>query len=167
MRALAVIAVATLLAGCGANATPVGKSAIKRTDLLRQGLGDAVHEAVQVRVDFTPKAAFGKHVHPGEEIAYVLEGSLAHHIEGSSPIVLSAGDAVFIPAGTRHAARNVAAGRSVELATYLVEKEKPLVVLTPNGDGGRRPAWTACTGNGRMIAIHIATLLARRNSASH
>lgn len=138
MRALAVMAAAVLLAGCGVNASPVSKPSIERTGVLRQDLGDAVREAVQVRVDFAPGAAFGMHVHPGEEIAYVLEGSLAYQIEGRPPIVLRAGDALFIPAGTRHAARNVGAGRSVELATYLVEKGKPLVVLVPNRDDDRR-----------------------------
>lgn len=138
MRALAVMAAAMLFAGGGAHAASPGKPSIKRTDVLRQDLGNAVGEAVQVRVDFPPGAAFGMHTHPGEEIAYVLQGSLAYHSPGRPLIVLRAGEALFIPAGTRHAARNVAAGRSVELATYLVDRGKPLVVPSPNRDAGRR-----------------------------
>ena len=138
MRALTVMAAATLLAGCGVNAAPAGTPSIARTDVLRQDLGDAGREAVQVRVDFAPGATFGMHTHPGEEIAHVLEGSLAYQIDGRPPIVLTAGDALFIPAGTKHAARNVGAGQSVELATYLVEKGKPLVVLAPKRNDGRR-----------------------------
>jgi quercetin dioxygenase-like cupin family protein len=34
-----------------------------------------------VRVDFAPGAAFGKHRHPGEEIVYVIEGSLEYQVE--------------------------------------------------------------------------------------
>lgn len=80
MRALAVMAAAILLAGGGAHAAPPGKPSIKRTDVLRQDLGNVVGEAVQVRVDFAPGAALGMHIHPGEETAYVLQGSLAYHI---------------------------------------------------------------------------------------
>jgi hypothetical protein len=45
------------------------------------------------------------------------------------PVTLKAGDVLFIPAGTIHSARNVGTGRAAELATYIVEKGKPLVVL--------------------------------------
>ena len=45
------------------------------------------------------------------------------------PVMLKAGDVLFIPAGTIHAAKNVGSGNGVELATYIVEKGKPLVVL--------------------------------------
>jgi quercetin dioxygenase-like cupin family protein len=73
--------------------------------------------------------AFGKHTHPGEEIIYVLDGSLEYEVEGKRPVTLRAGDVLFIPAGTVHAARNVGSGIGSELATYVVEKGKPL--LTP------------------------------------
>ena len=82
-----------------------------------------------MRVDFAPGAAFPKHSHPGEEIVNVLEGSLEYEIEGKSPVTLKAGDVLFIPAGTIHAARNVGSGNAAELATYIVEKGKPLLVI--------------------------------------
>jgi quercetin dioxygenase-like cupin family protein len=69
------------------------------------------------------------HTHPGEEVAFVLEGRLEYQFEGKPPIALRAGDSLFIPAGTPHAARNVSNVNATELATYLVEKGKPLVVL--------------------------------------
>ena len=102
---------------------------IRRTDLLRHDLSVAGREVVQVRVDFGPGAAFGKHTHPGEEIAYVIEGSLEYQVEGRPPVTLTAGDVLFIPAGTIHAARNVGTGNGAELATYIVEKGKPLVAM--------------------------------------
>ena len=86
-------------------------------------------EAIQVRVDFAPGAAFGKHTHPGEEIIYVLEGSLEYEIEGKPPVTLKAGDVFFVPAGTIHAARNVGTRNAAELATYVVEKGKPVLTL--------------------------------------
>jgi quercetin dioxygenase-like cupin family protein len=44
-------------------------------------------------------------------------------------VTLKAGDVLFIPAGTIHAAKNAGSGNGAELATYVVEKEKPLVEL--------------------------------------
>ena len=42
---------------------------------------------------------------------------------------LRAGDVLFVPAGKIHAAKNVGSGNGSELATYVVKKGKPLVVL--------------------------------------
>ena len=82
-----------------------------------------------MRVDFDPGAAFPRHTHPGEEIIYVLEGSLEYQIEGKPPVTLKAGDVLFIPAGTIDAAKNVGSVIGSELATYVVEKGKSLVVV--------------------------------------
>jgi quercetin dioxygenase-like cupin family protein len=101
---------------------------IKRTDVLRHDLGVPGREVIQVRVDFAPGVAFGRHSHPGEEIAYVLEGTLEYEVEGRPTVTLKAGEVLFIPAGAIHAAKNVGGGNGVELATYIVEKGKPLVV---------------------------------------
>ena len=100
---------------------------IKRTDVQRHDLGVPGREVIQVRVDFAPGAAFGKHSHPGIEIAYVLEGTLEYQFQGQPPVTLRAGEALFIPVGTIHGARNVGSGNATELATYIVEKGKPLV----------------------------------------
>ena len=44
-------------------------------------------------------------------------------------MTLKAGDVLFIPAGTIHAAKNVGSGKGAELATYVVEKGKPLLTV--------------------------------------
>jgi quercetin dioxygenase-like cupin family protein len=69
------------------------------------------------------------HKHPGEEIVYAIEGLLEYRLEGKPPVTLKAGEVLFIPAGTIHAAKNVGSGNGAELATYIVEKGKPLVEL--------------------------------------
>jgi quercetin dioxygenase-like cupin family protein len=102
---------------------------ITRTDLQRHDLSAPGREAVQVRVDLAPGVAFGKHTHPGEEIIYVLAGTLEYQLEDKPPVTLKAGDVLFIPAGTVHAAKNVGSGTGSELATYIVEKGKPLLTL--------------------------------------
>jgi quercetin dioxygenase-like cupin family protein len=126
-----IIAIAALMVAIGLalHAAQVQQPGIKRTDLLRQDLSVPGREIVQVRVDFAPGVEFGKHSHPGEEIAYVLEGSLEYQVEGKAPVTLKAGEVLFIPAGTVHAAKNVGSGNGAELATYIVEKGKPLVLM--------------------------------------
>ena len=69
-----------------------------------------------------------KHNHPGEEIVYVIEGLLEYEVEGKPPVTLKAGQVLFIPTGAFHTAKNVGSGNGTELATYIVEKGKPLVV---------------------------------------
>jgi quercetin dioxygenase-like cupin family protein len=100
-----------------------------RTDLQRQDLSVPGREMVQSRVDIGQEAPLVKHTHPGEEIIYVLEGSLEYQIEGQPPKTFNAGDALTVPAGAVHAVKNVGSGNAAELATYVVEKGKPLLTL--------------------------------------
>ena len=125
IMAMAVLIVASGLALCAARAQQAG---VKRTDLQRHDLSLLGREVIQVRVDFAPGAVAPKHSHPGEEIVYVIEGSLEYEVEGKQPVTLHAGEVLFIPAGTIHSAKNVGGGNGAELATYVVEKGKPLVV---------------------------------------
>ena len=131
MKATRIIAVAVLVVGSGLalNVARSQQPGVERTDLLRHDLGVSGREVVQVRVDFAPGVRFPPHSHPGEEIAYVIEGLLEYRLEGKPPVTLKAGEALFIPAGTIHAAKNVGGGNAAELATYIVEKGKPLVAL--------------------------------------
>ena len=103
------------------------ESGTHRTDLQRHDLSIPGREVVQVRVDIDPGKAAPKHRHPGEEIVYVIEGSLEYQLEGNAPVRLQAGDVLFIPAGVIHSAKNVGQENGAELATYIVEKGKPLV----------------------------------------
>jgi quercetin dioxygenase-like cupin family protein len=109
-----------------AQAQPAG---IARTDLQRHALSIAGREAVQVRVDIAPGVAFPNHTHPGEEIIYVLAGTLEYQVEGKPAATLRAGDVLFIPAGMIHSAKNVGNVTASELATYIVEEGKPLLTL--------------------------------------
>lgn len=125
-NAIAVLSIMVFLVPQSAMAQHSG---IKRTDLQRHDLSAPGREVVQVRVDFEQGAAFGMHSHPGEEIINVLEGSLEYVIEGEKPVTLKAGDVLFVPAGKNHSARNVGNDNASELATYIVQKDKPLLVL--------------------------------------
>ena len=131
MKTTRITAAAALIVGSGLalHVALAQQAGTKRTDLQRHDLSAPGREVFQVRVDFEPGAAFGRHTHPGEEIIYVLEGSLEYEVEGKPPVTLKAGGVLFIPAGTIHAAKNVGSGNAAELGTYVVEKGKPLLTL--------------------------------------
>jgi quercetin dioxygenase-like cupin family protein len=101
---------------------------LKRTDIQEHDLSVPGREVIQNRVDFSPDAPIFRHKHPGEEVIYVLEGSLEYDVDGQPPTRVSAGDGLMVPAETVHAARNVGSGNAAELATYIVEKGKPFLV---------------------------------------
>jgi quercetin dioxygenase-like cupin family protein len=109
----------------------------KRIDLQRHDLSVPGREVIQTIVELAPGVKSSRHTHPGEEIIYVLEGApLEYEVEGKPPVTLKPGDVLFIPAGTIHAAKNVGSRKGAELATYIVEKGKPL--LTEVSDRSQR-----------------------------
>jgi quercetin dioxygenase-like cupin family protein len=101
---------------------------LTRTDLQQHDLSAPGREVIQNRVEIDPDAPAIRHKHPGEEIISVLEGALEYRVDGESPTTVSAGEVFFVPAETVHAVKNVGGSRATELATYVVEKRKPLVV---------------------------------------
>ena len=101
---------------------------ISRTNLMRDDLSSPGREVIQALVVFEPGASAARHSHPGEELVYVVEGEFEYRLDGRPPVTLKAGEVLFIPAGTPHAVRNVGSGKASELATYLVEKGKTLLI---------------------------------------
>jgi quercetin dioxygenase-like cupin family protein len=124
---LTLIMAAAMAAATGL--APAQDAAPTRTDLQRHDLSVPGREVVQVIVGFAPGVTAARHTHPGDEVIYVLEGLLEYQMEGKPPVTLKAGEVLFIPAGTIHSARNVGSANGAELATYIVEKGKPLVTV--------------------------------------
>jgi quercetin dioxygenase-like cupin family protein len=105
--------------------------AFKRTVLQQSDLSAPGREVVQAVADFEPRATPGRHTHPGEEVGYVLEGTFLVEQDGKPPVTLKAGGSFLIPAGTVHNATNTGPGAGKILATYIVEKGKPLATPAP------------------------------------
>jgi quercetin dioxygenase-like cupin family protein len=120
------VAALTVVSALALHAARGQQAGTKRTDLQRHDLSAPGREVVQVRVDFDPGYVAPRHTHPGEEIIYVLEGTLEYEIDGRTATV-KPGDVLFVPAGTPHSVKNVGGGNGAELATYVVEKGKPLI----------------------------------------
>jgi len=143
-----------LLASVGALALPslshAQASGIHRTDLQREDLSVPGREVVQVLVAFDPGIVAGNHHHNGEEIVYVTEGALEYRLEGRAPVTLKQGDVLFIPYGVNHEVVNVGKGRSAELATYVVEKGKPLLVPAPKQPVANASSFDDARGTTRL-----------------
>lgn len=156
MNTLRVVTTA-LLAAAAALALPAVAHAqgagITRTDLQRHDLSVPGREMVQVLVGFAPGVVAGNHHHNGEEIVYVTEGELEYRLEGRPPQTVKAGEVLFIPSGVNHEVRNVGNGKGAELATYIVEKGKPLLVPAPaQKTASRAPV----DGRSRQISLTFA-----------
>jgi quercetin dioxygenase-like cupin family protein len=117
-----------LVASLASQAPPPRPYGTTRTDLQRYDLSIEGRELLQARVDFAPGSSFPRHKHPGEEAIYVLFGTIEYEIDGKW-VVVKAGDVLFVRDGEVHAARNVGKEPAAELATYVLEKGKPLTVF--------------------------------------
>lgn len=130
MTATRTVLVAAIIVagGLSLHVTHAQLAGTRRIDLQRHDLSAPGREVIQTIVELEPGVTSARHTHPGEEVVYVLEGApLEYQLEGRTPVTLKPGEVLFIPAGTVHAARNVGTRKGAELATYIVEKGKPLV----------------------------------------
>ena len=123
MAALALMAGSSSL--LPAQPRPAGTT---RTDLQRHDLGTPGREVLQALVSFEPGSSFPRHKHPGEEMIFVTKGTIEYEIAGKW-VTVSAGDVLFVPDGVVHAARNSGTEPAAELATYVLEKGKPLTTF--------------------------------------
>lgn len=114
-----------------AGVTAQAPTPFKRTVLQQGDLSAAGREAVMALAEVQPGAASGRHTHPGEEVAYVLAGPLVLEIDGKPSTTLQTGQAFLIPAGTVHNARNAGTSVAKVVATYVIEKGKPVATPIP------------------------------------
>lgn len=128
MRTATVI-VATFVALGALVVVSAQQAGFKRTVLQQADLSTPGREVVTAIAEFQNGATSGRHTHPGEEAGYILEGSIVVEQDGKPPVTLGAGKTFFIPAGTIHHATNRGGSAARVLATYIVEKGKP--VATP------------------------------------
>jgi len=125
----ATLAVAALAGTWGIQTLNAQQPGLTRVPLQDVELTAPGRHAVQARAEFGPGGEVAKHTHPGEEVSYVLEGTLQLEVAGQPPRMLKAGEAFSIPAGVVHAAKNVDKGSTKVLATYIVEIGKPVTTL--------------------------------------
>jgi quercetin dioxygenase-like cupin family protein len=134
-RAILTLAALGIIGSAGGAGNPGNVIAqvppFKRTVLQQADISVPGHEVVSAVAEFQPGASPGRHTHFGEEIGYVLEGTVSLEQQGKPTVTLGAGQSFLIPAGTIHNATNNGAGVARLLATYIVEKGKPLATPAP------------------------------------
>jgi quercetin dioxygenase-like cupin family protein len=103
---------------------------IKRTPLQKFDVPGTNYETVIGIAEIVPNVLIGKHTHFGPESGYVLEGELVLMVQGQPDKPLKPGDSYLVPAGAAHDGKSGAQGAKV-IATYVVEKGKPLATPAP------------------------------------
>ena len=120
-RTLLAVALAASALSAAAQGGGLKRSVVERADISVAG-----REAVVARIEIEPGVTAGRHTHPGDEIAYVLEGEGELLIDGQTPRKVKAGDAFIIPAGIVHDAKNTGATTIRVVGVYVLEKGLPL-----------------------------------------
>jgi quercetin dioxygenase-like cupin family protein len=126
MKGTKLLVIAGLAAALGAGALYAQAPGFTRIPIQDRDLSIPDRHAVQAKAEFEPGGVAARHTHPGEELSVVLEGQLLLEVDGQPARTLKAGESFFIPAGVIHAGTNTGSGKAVVLATYIVEKGKPV-----------------------------------------
>jgi len=106
------------------------QSAVKRTVLQTVDFPPGFN-VVSAVAEIAPGNCAGRHTHPGVESTYVMDGEILLKVEGKPDQKFKAGDSFQIPVGTAHDACTIPGQAFKVLATYIVEKGKPLASPAP------------------------------------
>ena len=99
---------------------------LHRTELQHSASSIEGREIVQVLTEIPAGVESGWHTHPGEEVGYILEGTVQMEIKDHPTLMLQAGSTFLIPPGTPHNATDLGPGTGRMLSTYIVEPGRPL-----------------------------------------
>ena len=124
---VAYMAPASGQAGKGTRDELAGK--LVRREVQRSPLSIAGREMVQVETLIPAGVESGWHVHPGEEVGYIVEGQVEMRVQGRATVVLRPGEGFLIPPRTPHNARDIGPETGKMLSTYIVEKGQPIATF--------------------------------------
>ena len=102
---------------------------LRRTVLQQRPSSIPGREIVQVITEIPPGVESGWHIHPGEEVGYIVAGTVEMMIKDQATLVLNAGDPFLIPPRTPHNALDLGPDTGRMLSTYIVEIGEPLTTL--------------------------------------
>lgn len=104
-------------------------SKLARREIQRSPSSIPGREIVQVETLIPPGVESGWHVHPGEEVGYIIAGHVEMMVRGRATAVLHPGDGFLIPPRTPHNARDVGPDTGRMLSTYIVETGQPIATF--------------------------------------
>ena len=139
-RILFVLVVVIALAGLVAYIVPASGQADKRTrddlagkldrrEVQRSLLSIPGREMVQVETLIPAGLESGWHIHPGEEVGYIIGGQVEMRVQGRATVLLNPGDGFLIPPQTPHNARDIGPETGRMLSTYIVETGQPIATF--------------------------------------
>src|SRR3954470_23092923 len=102
---------------------------LRRTELQHRDSSIAGREIVQVLTEIPCGVSSGWHIHPGEEVGYILAGNVDMMVAGRATLHLRACDAFLIPTRPPHNALDLGPDTGRMLSTYLVEPGQPLATF--------------------------------------
>jgi quercetin dioxygenase-like cupin family protein len=105
--------------------------AFKRTILQQVDLSTPGREAVMAMVEFPSGSETGRHTHPGDEVSYVEAGPFVLEVEGQPAKTFKSGEVFMIPAGKIHNGHPAPGSTAKVIATYVIEKGKPVSTPAP------------------------------------
>ena len=103
---------------------------LKRTEIQHHGSSIPGRDIVQVLTEIPVGVASGWHLHPGEEVGYIVAGTVQMEIEGQPTLILHAGEGFLIPPRTPHNATDLGPDTGQMLSTYIVEVGQPIASFT-------------------------------------
>ena len=110
----------------GADRTDALSAQLKRTELQNKPSSVPGRQIVQVLTEIPVGVQSGWHVHPGEEVGFIIAGTVDMMIRDQPTLSLHSGDGFLIPPGVPHNAVDVGPGTGMMLSTYLVEVGEPV-----------------------------------------
>jgi quercetin dioxygenase-like cupin family protein len=102
---------------------------LKRTELQHSASSIPGREIVQVLTEIPAGVESGWHQHPGEEVGYILAGTVQMQIQGQPTLTLRAGDPFLMPPRTPHNALDLGPETGQMLSTYIVEAGEPIATF--------------------------------------
>ena len=104
---------------------------VQRKVLLTQDPPIPGYQTVMAAVEIPAGGREGRHTHPGAVVVYIQEGVLTFDHEGKETTTYKAGDSFYIEANKIHEGINKGASPVKAVATFVVEKGKPLTTQVP------------------------------------
>ena len=102
---------------------------LERTELQHKPSSIPGREIVQVLTKIPAGVESGWHQHPGEEVGYILAGTVEMRIQGQPTLTLHTGDPFLMPPRTPHNALDLGPETGQMLSTYIVEVGQPLATV--------------------------------------
>ena len=99
---------------------------LARREVQRAPLSIQGREMVQVETQIPVGVESGWHIHPGEEVGYIVAGHVEMRVQGRPTLVLKPGEGFLIPPRTPHNAKDLGPETGRMLSTYIVESGQPI-----------------------------------------